>query len=275
MRELHIGGRRIADDTGTYLIADIGHDPWDDLERAEVLFLQAAMAGAQAIALTAPSLAELIRYEQPDGGPYGRRETRRGLRQFGRAEYARVAEIAADIGLDLVPTAADKAGVDFLRDLGDRVCAVRIEPDDLTNLPLLAATAELGRPVLLGVRAATAEQIAQAVQALPAIDLALVQHAMPRPRTAEDLNLGGLVTLLADHPRLVIGFAGAGVCPEQSWIASAVGARIIETRIPPDRETVATMRRLTLDPLGLVRYDGTTRWGGNTRTVQAPGGGRN
>lgn len=276
MRELHIGGRRIADDTETYVVADIGQDPWDDLERTEVLFLQASLGGAQAVALTSGSLAELTRYDQPDGGPYGRCAPRNGHREFGRAEYARVAEMAADVGLDLLPTASDKAGVDFLRDLGARVSAVRVGPEDLTNLPLLQATAELGRPMLLGVRDATAEQVGQAVEAvLPAAELALVQCTEPHPRIAAELNLGGIVTLLAGYPRLVIGFAGTGICPEQSWIASAVGARIIETRIPPDREGATSLRRLTLDPLGLVRYDGTTRWGGNARSIRIPGGGRN
>ena len=102
-----------------------------------------------------------------------------------------------------------------------------------------------------------------------------MQHAEPHPSTAADLNLGGIVTLLADYPELVIGFAGTLVCPEQSWIASAVGARIIEKRMPPDREGAASPLRLTLDPLGLVRYDGTSRWGGNARSVRVPGGGRN
>ena len=269
MRELQIGGRRIADDTDTYVIADIGHDRWGDLERAQVLFLQAAMAGAHAVALDAGSLFAVTRYDQPDGEPYGGRVPPAGHREFGRAEYAMVAELAADAGLDLVPTAFDRTSVEFLRDLGTAPPAVRIGPADLADEPLLKDAAGLGRPLLVGVRDAGADEVRRAVDAVLPVnpDLALLQCAEPYPRTATELRLGGIVTLLAGYPDLVVGFAGNDVCPEQSWIAHAVGARVVAKRVPPDRGGAGRHHRLALDPLGLVRYDGGRRWGGG---VTAP-----
>jgi N-acetylneuraminate synthase/sialic acid synthase len=275
MRELLIGGRRIADDTDTYVIADIGHDPWDDLERAGVLFRQAALAGAHAVALSAESLAALTGDTEPDGDPSEGWMARAGHRELCRAEYARAAELAAEVGLDLVPPVFDQDSLELLRDLGAEVSAVRTGPADLTNLPLLAAAAKLGRPMLVGVRGATVAQVRRAVETILPInsEVALLQCAEPHPRVAADLNLGGIVELLAEHAGLVIGFAGNGVCPEQSWIAYAVGARIIEKRIPPDREGGAGRRRPTLDPLGLVRYGGERRWGDGALPIGIGGGG--
>jgi sialic acid synthase len=275
MRELLIGGRRIANDTGTYVIADNGHDPWGDLERAEALFVRAALAGAHAVALTAGSLAALTGRDEPAGDPDQRRMPPAGHREFCRAEYARMAELAAGVGLDLVPTASDQASIDFLRDLGAQVSAVRTGPADLTNLPLLGAAAKLGRPMLVGIRGATAAEVRRAVDTILPVnsELALLQCAEPHPRIAADLNLGGIVELLAEYAGLVIGFAGNRVCPEQSWIAYAVGARIIEKRMPPDRAGGAGRHRPTLDPLGLVRYDGERRWGGSTLPIRIGGGG--
>jgi sialic acid synthase len=270
MRDLYIGGRRIADDTDPYVIADIGLDPWSDLERAEVLFLQAAMAGAHGIMLGPDSLRPLVRYDGPAGEPYGeRRATRFGVREFGRVEYARVAELAADLRIDLLPTAADSAAVAFLAEVDPKLPAIRIPPDGLADLSLLTAAAQLDRPVLLGVYGAGPDEIGKAVDTVRAINdqLALVQCAAPQPKTPQDLNLAGIVTLLADHPDLVVGFSGQDVCPEQSWIAYAVGARLIEKRL----STTRAGRRPTLDPLGLIRYDGQSRWGGSVAQARATG----
>jgi sialic acid synthase len=271
MREIVIGGRRIADDTDPYVIADIGHDPWTDLERTEVLFLQAAMAGAHGIMLAAPALAELARYEEPDGEPYGRPGRAAALRRFGRAEYARVAELAADLRVDLVPTVADEATVRFLAEVDPHAPAIRVAPTGLTDRALLAAVGKLDRPVLLGVYGTSRDEVAGAVGMLrgSSAGLALVQCADPAPKSPGDLHLAGIVTLLADHPDLVVGFSGQDVCPEQSWIAYAVGARLIEKRVSTRRGVRG--RRPTLDPLGLIRYDGQSRWGGSVARARANG----
>src|SRR5262249_29215996 len=162
---------------------------------------------------------------------------------------------AADLKLDLVPTASDEQSVEFLRDLGPDVPAIRIAPDGLTDLALVAAAAALRRPLLLAVRDATGAQVRAAVAAVRAAEpapavrpqVALLQCAEPEPRTAAELNLARLVTLLADHPDLVIGFSGWHVCPEQSWISYAVGARIVEKRFPAEWRPAAGRRRVSLD----------------------------
>jgi sialic acid synthase len=268
MRDLLIGGRRIADDTDPYVIADIGQDPWDDLERTEVLFLQASMGGAQAVLVDAPAMRALAGYDDPAGEPYGRR-TGVGLREFGRAEYARAADLAADLRIDLLPTVADQATLRFVAEVDPKAPAVRVAPTALTDLDLLTEVARLGPPVLLGVLDAEPAQIAAAVAAVRAVPatMALVQCAAREPKTPQDLNLAGIVTLLADHRDLVVGFSGQDVCPEQSWIAYAVGARLIEKRLVPQRG--AAGRRPSLDPLGLIRYDGQNRWGGGVASARA------
>lgn len=275
MRELLIGGRRIADNTDAYVIADIDHDPWTDPERAGALFLQAALAGAHAVVLAADAMSARTRDDEAGGGPRPAGAPSNGHREFSRTEYASVAEQAVEVGLELVPTAADRATVEFLGDLGAGVSAVRTEPADITNLPLLGAAAKLGRPMLVGVRGATGDDVRRAVDAVLPVnpELALVQCAEVRPRSAAELNLGGIVTLLAEYPGLVTGYSGNRVCPEQSWIAYAVGARILEMRMSPDRDGAPGRRRPTLDPLGLVRYDGQQRWGGSTLPIRIGGGG--
>jgi N-acetylneuraminate synthase/sialic acid synthase len=281
MRDLLIGGRRIADDTDAYVIADVAHGPLDELERIEVLFLRAAVAGAHAVLLGEEALRPVTRGDLPDGEPNGRRTGPQAQRAFGQAEYARVAEIAADLNLDLVPTAFDGPSINFLRAVSPAVPAVRIGPDRLTDLELVAAAASLGRPLLLAVLDAAEEQVRTAVDAAraacpewtPRPQVALLQCAEPDPQNAEDLNMARLIALLAGYPDLVVGYTGRHVCPEQSWIAYAVGARIVEKRISAERQPKAR-RWLSFDPLGLVRYDGRSPWGDDsTQQVKSRGRG--
>jgi sialic acid synthase len=280
MRDLLIGGRRIADDTDAYVIADVAHDPWDDMERAEVLFLRAAMAGANAILLDEEALRPLTHYDLPSGELNGRGMGPQARRELGQAEYAEIVEIADDLKLDLVPTVFDGPSIDFLRALGPKVPAVRVGPDRLTDLDLVTAAASLGRPLLLVVLGATPEQVRAAVDAARAAypewsqpQVALLQCAEPDPQTAEDLNLARLIALLAEYPDLVVGYTGRHVCPEQSWISYAVGARIVEKRISAEHRPNST-RWLSFDPLGIVRYDGRAPWGnGNTQQVKTRGRG--
>ena len=50
-RELTIDGRRIADDTDCYVIAEIGHNHQGDLDKARQLFLRAKECGVDAVKL--------------------------------------------------------------------------------------------------------------------------------------------------------------------------------------------------------------------------------
>src|SRR5690242_9712237 len=51
MRELQIAGRRVADDTDAYVVAEVGHNHGGDLKAAEELVRRAAESGADAVKL--------------------------------------------------------------------------------------------------------------------------------------------------------------------------------------------------------------------------------
>jgi acetylornithine/succinyldiaminopimelate/putrescine aminotransferase len=51
MHELDIAGQRVADDTGAYVIAELGHNHQGSLKKAEQLLREAAAAGANAAKL--------------------------------------------------------------------------------------------------------------------------------------------------------------------------------------------------------------------------------
>src|SRR6266581_7875686 len=153
MRQMTIGTRRIGDDTGAYVIAEIGHNHEGSLAKAEELLRRAAAAGADAAKLQKrdnKTLFTKAMYDQPYEGrnsygpTYG---THREALEFGRREYLRLAGLAAELGIDFFSTAFDLPSVDFLMELD--LPAIKIASADVTNTPLLRYAASTGRALIV------------------------------------------------------------------------------------------------------------------------------
>ena len=91
--ELHVNGRRIADDEPVYVIAEIGHNHQGSLEKARELFHEAKLAGAHAVKLqkrdnrglyTRAAYNKPYDNENSFGATYGEH---REFLEFGREEY--------------------------------------------------------------------------------------------------------------------------------------------------------------------------------------------
>jgi len=253
VRELRIGERRIADDTEAYVIAEIGHNHEGSLERAEELFRQAAAAGAHAAKLQKRdnrSLFTKAMFDEPYpgrnsyGATYG---LHREALEFGLAEYRHLAAVAADLGLDFISTAFDQPSVDFLVELG--LPAIKIASADVTNTPLLAYAAKTGRPLVISTGGATMDEVSRACDTVLSItaDVALLQCTAIYPAAPADLNLSVIGTYRAAYPDTVIGFSGHDLGPELSWVAHALGARVIEKHFTLDHSRPGSDHHFSLD----------------------------
>ncbi len=194
MRELVINGRRIADDTGAYVIAEIGHNHQGSLHQAEQLVRAAAAAGAHAVKLQKrdnKALFTRAMYNRPyEGGnsfgaTYG---AHREALEFDRREYVRLARLAADLGVDFFATAFDPASVEFVDALD--LPAIKIASGDLTNPPLLRYAAETGRPLIVSTGGATMDDVRRAADTILPINtnLVLLQCTAVYPADPSDLN---------------------------------------------------------------------------------------
>lgn len=266
MHELVIGGRRIADDTHAYVIAEIGHNHQGSLAKAEELLHAAARAGAHAAKLQKrdnKTLFTRAMYGQPYGGrnsfgaTYG--EHREAL-EFGRSEYVHLAQLAAELGIDFFATAFDLPSVDFLVELD--VPAIKIASADLTNIPLLEHAAETGKALIVSTGGASMTDVRRACDTILPINpnLALLQCTAVYPAAPSDLNLSVIARYRAEYSNVVIGFSGHDLGPELSWIACALGARMIEKHFTLDRTSAGSDHHFSLDPgqlaelcAGLVR----------------------
>lgn len=254
MRSLTIAQTLITDDSDCYVVAEIGHNHGGRLAVAEEYVRAAAAAGASAVKLQKRDNAALFtramytsEYAGPNsyGATYG--EHREAL-EFGRSAYVRLGEVAAECGVHLFATAFDLPSVDFLAGLD--VPAIKIASGDLTNTPLLAYAAKTGLPLIVSTGGATLDEVRLACDVVLAINpqLALLQCTAAYPTSPAELNLNVISTLRTEFPDVIVGFSGHDIGPESSWLAYALGARVVEKHFTLDHATKGTDHHFSMEP---------------------------
>ncbi len=257
MRQLSIGGRRIADDTDCFVIAEIGHNHQGSVEKAQELFVLAKQAGVDAVKLQKRDNRRLFTrelfespYENENsfGPTYG--EHREAL-ELDRAAYAELRACARELELVFFATAFDETSADLLEELD--VPAYKIASGDLMNTQLLRHIAAFGKPLIVSTGGATLEDVDRAVEAVTAINpqLCLLQCTAAYPAAVDELNLGVITTLRERYPELVIGLSdhqdGIAMAP----VAYMLGARVIEKHFTSSHAAKGTDHAFSLMPEGM------------------------
>ncbi|MGW3735401.1 N-acetylneuraminate synthase family protein [Streptomyces sp. NPDC005148] len=254
MSSIEISGRAIGDTTDGYTIAEIGHNHGGSVEQAVKLFQAAAAAGASAVKLQKrdnKSLFTQAMFDEPytSANSYGRTygEHREAL-EFGRAEYEYLRSVAGELGVDFISTAFDVASVDFLAELG--LPALKIASADITNTPLLAHAAKTGLPLIVSTGGASLEDVCRACETVLPLNpqLALLQCTAIYPAAPDDLHLSVITAYREEFPDVVIGFSGHDLGPELSFVAYALGARVIEKHFTLDHAGKGSDHHFSLDP---------------------------
>ena len=257
MRELVLDGKRIADDSGCFIIAEIGHNHQGSLAQAKELFLAARDCGVDAVKLQKRdnrSLFTRAAFEAPYenensfGATYG---AHREALELGRDDYVELQAYAHDLGLTFFATAFDVTSADLLAELD--VPAFKLASGDLQNTPLLRHVAAFGKPMLLSTGGATLEDVDRAVEAvLPLNDrLCILQCTAAYPAAIEELNLGVITTLRERFPDAVIGLSDHQDGIAMSLVAYMLGARVIEKHFTLSHAAKGTDHAYSLIPEGM------------------------
>ena len=257
VRELVIDGRRIADDTPCFVIAEIGHNHQGSVERARELIHSAKEAGVDAVKLQKRDNRRLYTsalYDSPYdnensfGPTYG---AHREALELDRDAYVGLRDEARSLGLVFFATAFDEPSADLLAEL--EVPAFKIASGDLTNTPLLRHVAALGRPLVVSTGGATIEDVDRAVDAITGAGgtLCLLQCTAAYPVAVEDLNLGVIATMRERYPELVIEVSdhqdGIAMAP----VAYMLGARVLEKHFTLSHTAKGTDHAFSLMPEGM------------------------
>ena len=257
MRELQIDGRRIADDTPCFVIAEIGHNHQGSVERARELIRAAHEAGVDAVKLQKRDNRRLYTralYDSPYdnensfGPTYG---AHREALELDQDAYVELRDEARSLGLVFFATAFDEESADLLAGLD--VPAFKIASGDLRNTPLLRHIAAIGKPVVLSTGGATLQDVDRAVEAITGAGgtLCLLQCTAAYPAAVEDLNLGVITTLRERYPELVVGLSdhqdGIAMAP----VAFMLGARVVEKHFTLSHTAKGTDHAFSLMPEGM------------------------
>ena len=257
MRELRIDGRRIADDTPCFVIAEIGPNHQGSVERARELVRAAHEAGVDAVKLQKRDNRRLYTralYDSPYdnensfGPSYG---AHREALELDRDAYVTLRDEARSLGLVFFATAFDEPSADLLAELG--APAFKIASGDLTNTPLLRHVAGFGKPLVVSTGGATIEDVDRAVETVTGVGgtLCLLQCTAAYPAAVEDLNLGVIATLRERYPELVIGLSdhqdGIAMAP----VAFMLGARVVEKHFTLSHTAKGTDHAFSLMPEGM------------------------
>ena len=257
MRELVIDGRRIADDSDCFVIAEIGHNHQGSVERAQELFVLAKQCGVDAVKLQKRDNRSLFTrklYNTPYdnensfGATYG---AHREALELDAASYAELQACARELGLVFFATAFDEASADLLEELD--LPAYKIASGDLRNTPLLRHVASFGKPLVVSTGGATLEDVDRAVETVTAINpqLCLLQCTAAYPAAVEELELGVITTYRERYPELVVGLSdhqdGIAMAP----VAYMLGARVIEKHFTSSHTAKGTDHAFSLMPEGM------------------------
>jgi len=258
-RELVIGNNVVNDDSGCYVIAEIGHNHQGSLEICRDMFKAAKAAGVNAVKLQKRDNRTLFTreafdkpYDNPNsyGTTYG--EHREYL-EFGWHEYVELKKYAQELELDFFSTAFDIHSADFLARLD--VPAFKIASGDIKSVPLLRHVAGLGKPMIMSTGGATIDDVRRAYEAIMPInsELCIMQCTAGYPPAWEELNLNVIATFRQAFPDVVVGFSS-----HDSGIAMAIagymlGARIIEKHFTLNRASKGTDHAFSLEPVGMKK----------------------
>ena len=121
----------------------------------------------------------------------------------------------------------------------------------MTDLELLQALADTGKPMILSTGMSTLEQIDTAVEILGTDGLVMLHATSTYPLPPEEANLRTIATL-RERYGVPVGYSGHETGLQISLAAVALGAVAVERHITLDRAMWGSDHAASLEPKGLT-----------------------
>ena len=237
-----IGNKLVGEGQPVFFIAEIGNNHNGDYFLAKRSIEEAVKVGADAVKLQKRFIDEVFTKEMQDqpqlkdqiyGKTYG--EYRKNL-ELNEEEFIKLKNLSHELGVVFFATPFDKKSVDFLEKIGVEV--YKIASFDTTNIPLLEYVAQKGKPVILSVGMATAEETDLAVETILKYNSQLViMHCVSVYPTPDDkLNLGTIGWMRDRYSPLPVGYSGHEKDILPTLTAVALGVKCVERHFTLDKK---------------------------------------
>ncbi|TDT17334.1 N-acetylneuraminate synthase [Ilumatobacter fluminis] len=252
-RRVPIGDRLVGPNTPAYVIGEIGINHNAEVAIARALIDVAAEAGCDAVKFQkrTPSICVPVdQRERIRSTPWGDMtylEYKERM-EFDADAYAAIGRHATARGLDWFASPWDIPSVEFLEQF-DVVCH-KVASASITDVPLLEAIRDTGRPVILSTGMSTLDEIDRAVDVVGSERLILLHTTSTYPCPPEEANLLGIRTL-GERYGVPVGYSGHERGLQISVAAVAMGACVVERHITLDRTMWGSDHAASLEPQGL------------------------
>lgn len=257
MKSYTFGKSQISEKGPCYVIAEIGHNHQGSLETALQMVKVAASCGVQAVKFQKRDNKTLYTtefYNKPYdnensyGDTYG---AHREFLEFGWDEYVALKKCAEENNVEFIATAFDFPSVEFLEKLG--VTCYKVASGDVTNTPMLAHIAKLGKPMFVSTGASTMDEIRQAYRTVLKYNNRLtLMHCMAGyPVEYHYLNLKLIEVYKKEFPEALIGYSGHDNGILGAVTAYMLGAVVLEKHFTLNHSWKGTDHKFSLEPEGM------------------------
>lgn len=257
--QITIGKRLIGENQPTYFIADLAANHDGSLERALELIHVAKAAGADAAKFQNFQAAKIV-------SDFGFRTM--GGRQAHQSAWKKsVFEVYQDYSISqdwtsVLKAECDRVGIDYFSSpydfesvdhLDAYVDVYKIGSGDITWIEMLEYIARKGKPVLLATGAADIGDVQRAVDAILAINPALVLMQCNTNYTASlenyrHVNLRVLNTFRSMYPGLVLGLSDHTFGHATVLGSVVLGGRVIEKHFTDDNNKEGPDHKFAMNP---------------------------
>src|SRR4051812_6785876 len=249
-RSLKIADRLVGNDHPCFVIAEVGNNHNGDFDRAIALVDAARAAGADCAKFQMRKLDEVYRATSFSGAEddLSVEYTLDLLRRFelSTKDQKRLLDYCTQLGILYLCTPWDSTSVQTLDGFG--VPAFKVASADLTNLPLQAAMAATGKPLIASTGMSTTPEIEAAIAFLNSrqAQFVLLHCQSTYPAALHNINLRFMERLREMHP--LVGYSGHERGNAVTLAAVALGAVIIERHITLDRTMEGPDHAASLEP---------------------------
>ncbi len=228
-------------DNGVYFIAEMSANHGGSLDAALEIVQRAAEAGADCLKIqtyTADSLTIDCdnEYFKIKGGLWDG-DILYHLYERASTPYKwhkAIKEECWKCGIDFLSTPFDKAGADFLDNLG--VEAYKIASFEMVDLPFIEYTASKGKPMIISTGMATIDEIQEAIDVCKAVgneQIVLLKCCSEYPAPWKDMHLGNIPDMKKRF-EVPVGLSDHSAGSLGAVVGATLGACVIEKHVKID-----------------------------------------
>ena len=244
MREIKLGTRNVNQNSDPYIIAEVGVNHENSMEKAIELIDLAKKGDADAVKFQTYKAEKLATVDSPAYWDLSEVPTNTQYKLFKKYDhfnpndYKKLSRYAFEKKIEFISTPFDLEAIDFLNSLMN---FFKIASADITNIPLLRHVASKNKPVVLSTGASCLTEIKNACDELikyGAESIALLHCILNYPTKDDEANLNMIKCLEDEFPNYVIGLSDHTYPDGEMNVCSMsylVGARIIEKHFTFDK----------------------------------------